>query len=386
MLINNWYVAAESADVKVGEPFGVKMLGCDFVLFRKENGEPVCLSNVCCHRGAALCNGSIKGDNIACPFHGWQFDQQGKCVSIPSMGPEFAIPARAKIDSYPVVEKYDWVWVFLGDLPEDRRPPVPELLPEYVQTDKWRTTRMTYEAGVNWTKAEENNIDTAHLPFVHSAFGARQDPRATIVPIDRKPYGARVERERTAPKASQKQGVLGDLLKEERTKTRVSLEFSVAGLCHRIHPEFRPGMAQVALGASTPIDPRNTRFFGLQARNYAIEPEGDQERLDGRRKAMLEDVAISTKVRPPVGPTPMRNEVLVKADEMETLFRHYVLQLIEMGWELDYKKMQQDYDHKVYVIPSPARREDPHGWVHEAAPTTRPRKDDDAWPVEAWVG
>ncbi|MEZ5917629.1 MAG: hypothetical protein R3C40_08735 [Parvularculaceae bacterium] len=176
------------------------------------------------------------------------------------------------------------------------------------------------------------------------------------------------------------------MLKEERTKTRVSLEFSVAGLCHRIHPEFRPGMAQVALGASTPIDPRNTRFFGLQARNYAIEPEGDQERLDGRRKAMLEDVAISSKVRPPVGPTPMRNEVLVKADEMETLFRHYVLQLIEMGWELDYKKMQEDYDHKVYVIPSPARREDPHGWVHEAAPTTRPRKDDDAWPVETWVG
>ncbi|MEZ5917628.1 MAG: Rieske 2Fe-2S domain-containing protein [Parvularculaceae bacterium] len=156
------------------------MLGCDFVLFRKENGEPVCLSNVCCHRGAALCNGSIKDDNIACPFHGWQFDQRGKCVSIPSMGPEFAIPARAKIDAYPVIEKYDWMWVFLGDLPEDRRPPVPELLPEYDQTDKWRTTRMTYEAGVNWTKAEENNIDTAHLPFVHSALAVRpsRDDRA----------------------------------------------------------------------------------------------------------------------------------------------------------------------------------------------------------------
>ncbi len=385
MLINNWYVAAESEDVKVGEPKGVKMLGCDFVLYRDESGQAVCLSNVCCHRGASLCDGKVDGNNVQCPFHGWQFNGSGKCVSIPSMGPDAKIPARAKVDAYPVVEKYDWVWVFLGDLPEEDRPPVPDLLPEYYQTDKWRTTRMSYEADVNWTKAEENNIDTAHLSFVHKSFGARQDPKATIVPIQKKPYGALVERERTAPKAAQKSGRLGAILSEERAKTKVSLEFSVAGLCHRIHPEFRPGVAQVTLGTSTPIDPYRTRFFGLQARNYAIEPEGDAERLAGRRQAMEEDLAISTKVRPRLGPTPHREEVLVKADEMESTFRHYVFSLIDKGWEIDFDKMQENYDRKVFVIPSPARRDDPKGWAHEAVPTTKPRTENDVWPSKEWT-
>jgi phenylpropionate dioxygenase-like ring-hydroxylating dioxygenase large terminal subunit len=379
MIINNWYVAAESADVKPGEPYGVRMLGCDFVLFRQEDGAVACLSNVCCHRGAPLAEGKVVGSCVQCPFHGWQFNADGRCVSIPSMGPEFRIPDRAKIDAYPVVERYDWIWVFLGDLPEEKRPPVPDLLPEYEDTERWRTTRMSYEAPVNWTKAEENNIDTAHLPFVHSAFGARQDPRATIVPIERTPYGGRVERERTAPKAAQKSGKLGELLKEERTKTKVSLEFSLAGLIHRIHPEFRPGMSQVTLGTSVPIDPYTTRFFGLQARNYLIEPEHDQERLDGRRKAMEEDVSISTRIRPRLGPTPLREEVLVKADQMEVMFRNYVTQLIEKGWEIDYPKMKAEEDYKVYVIPSPARREDPNGWVHAPVPTTRPRSDDESW-------
>ena len=385
MLINNWYVAAESAEVKPDAPLGVKMLGCDFALFRKQDGSSACLSNVCCHRGAPLCEGKVVGGELQCPFHGWRYDAQGRCRLIPSMGPDFPIPSRAKVDCYPVVEKYDWIWVFLGDLPESRRPPVPDLLDEYHQTDVWRTTRMSYEAPVNWTKAEENNIDTAHLSFVHSAFGARQDPKAPIAPIERRPYGARVERERTAPQAVQKSGVLGELLKQERASTRVRLEFSVAGLCHRIHPQFRPGMAQITLGASTPIDPWNTRFFGLQARNYAIEPEHDQERLDGRRKAMQEDVAISTRIRPPLGPTPLRSEVLVQADKMESLFRSYVFKLIDQGWELDYQRMAADYDRKVHVIPSPARRVNPKGWVHEVAPTTRPRKEDDGWPASVWL-
>src|SRR3546814_15640980 len=87
------------------------------------------------------------------------------------------VPKRGRIDSYPTKEIYGWVWVFLGDLPEDERPEPPTLLPEYHQTDAWRTTRMVIEAPVNWTKFEENSLDTAHLSFVHKAFGNRMDPK-----------------------------------------------------------------------------------------------------------------------------------------------------------------------------------------------------------------
>lgn len=373
MLINNWYVAAVSADVVVGKPHGVKMLGCDFVLYRQEDGSVVCLSDVCVHRGASLSRGKCVGDRVACPFHGWEFDASGQCVRIPSMGDEFKIPRRAKIDSYPVTELYDWIWVFLGDLPEEERPPVPALLPEYHQTEEWRSTLMVIEAPVNWTKFEENSLDTAHLSFVHKTFGNRMDPKANIVPIDRTAFGAKVSRERTPPPASAKSGILGELLAGPRGKTSVELEFSLLGLCHRIKPTFRPGMSQVVFSASVPVDRYTTRQFGLQARNYAIEPEHDEERLIGRRAAINEDIEVVSHVRPKVGPTPFRQEMLVKADEMETIFRHMVFRMIEAGWEIDSEKVERDYDKTVYVIPSPARRLDPTGWVHAAVPTTRPR-------------
>ncbi|MFC5371248.1 Rieske 2Fe-2S domain-containing protein [Brevundimonas faecalis] len=379
MLINNWYVAATSDAVEVGKPMGVRMLGFDFALYRLEDGGVVCLSDVCVHRGASLSRGQCVDGKVACPFHGWQFDPKGACAKIPSMGDDAPIPRRAKIDSYPTAEKYDLVWVFLGDLPEELRPPLPDLLPEYHQTDAWRTTRMVFEADANWQKFEENSLDTAHLSFVHATFGSRINPKAVDAPLERTAFGARVKRERPAPKAAQKSGVLGALLSEEREKTSVELEFSILGVCHRINPTFRPGMSQVTFSASTPIDARNTRQFGLQARNYAIEPEHDEERLTGRRNAINEDIAVIRHVRPAIGPTSFREEVLVKSDEMESNFRHMVLRMIDAGWLIDHEQVEKTWDHKVYVIPSPARRQDPTGWAHEAAPTTRPRIKDDIW-------
>ena len=121
MLINNWYVAATAAEVHDGRPVGVRMLGLDFVLYRDAGGRVACLSNVCCHRGGALCDGKVADGALACPYHGWQFDAAGRCIAIPALGPEARIPKRARIDSYPTVEKYGWVWVFLGDLPESER-------------------------------------------------------------------------------------------------------------------------------------------------------------------------------------------------------------------------------------------------------------------------
>src|SRR3546814_18136052 len=87
------------------------------------------------------------------------------------------VPKRGRIDSYPTKEIYGWIWVFLGDLPEDERPEPPTLLPEYHKTDAWRTTRMVIEAPVNWTKFEENSLDTANLSLVDQEFGNRTEER-----------------------------------------------------------------------------------------------------------------------------------------------------------------------------------------------------------------
>ena len=76
MYTNVWYVAESSENIS-DTPVLVRMLGRDFVLFRDPDGRPVCLSNVCPHRGSSLARGKCEAGTISCPFHGWQFNRDG---------------------------------------------------------------------------------------------------------------------------------------------------------------------------------------------------------------------------------------------------------------------------------------------------------------------
>ena len=127
MFINFWYCAAKSEEISSEQPLQVRMLGQDFVLFRDTNGQAHCLHDVCVHRGSSLSHGKIKGDCVECPYHGWQYDGGGACKKIPSLDQGQKIPPRAKVDSYPTLEKYGLVFAFLGDLPAGERPPFMEV-------------------------------------------------------------------------------------------------------------------------------------------------------------------------------------------------------------------------------------------------------------------
>lgn len=367
MLINNWYVAATSAELPDDRPLGVRMLGLDFVLFRS-GGSVSCLPGNCCHRGGALGDGRVANGCLACPYHGWQFDANGQCVLIPAMGPEVRPPRRARLDSYPTTEKYGWIWVFLGDLPPEERPPIPDLLPEYDDPEHWRLVPYRFEAAANWVRMEENSLDTIHTSFVHRRFGGRVDPKSAAADIELLPHGARVRREKHAPDASAKSGELAKLLPANRTRTRVSLEFSIVGVCHRIQPTFSEGMSQINFTARTPIDEFHTRAFGWQARNYLLGEEHDAERIKGLEEAIAEDLRIVEKVRPQLTPSSLPEEFLTKADSMEVAFRRLVRHWANRGWEIDSERYAVESRNQALVIPSPLRRIDPHNWVHRTVP------------------
>lgn len=367
MLINNWYVAATTEELPQDRPLGVRMLGLDFVLFRAQ-GRAVCFPDVCCHRGGALSDGNLADGCLACPYHGWRFDAGGRCVYIPALGDDARLPKRARVDSYPTAEKYGWIWVFLGDLPESERPPIPDLLPEFADPEHWRLVPYRFEAAANWVRMEENSLDTIHTSFVHRRFGGRVDPQSAAADIEVLPFGARVRREKNAPEQGQNSGDLARLLPANRTRTRVSLEFSIVGVCHRIQPTFSEGMSQINFTARTPIDETHTRAFGWQARNYLLEPEHDAERSRGLQEAIAEDLRIVEKVRPKLTPPSLPEEFLTKADSMEVAFRRIVRQWAERGWEIDTERYAAESPYRALVIPSPARREDPRSWVHRTVP------------------
>ncbi|HUM43749.1 MAG TPA: Rieske (2Fe-2S) protein, partial [Fervidobacterium sp.] len=80
MIPNQWYAILPSKAVEKGQITAVKRLNMDLALFRNSRGEIGCVVDQCPHRGAALSKGKVVGDCIKCPFHGLEFDKDGKCT------------------------------------------------------------------------------------------------------------------------------------------------------------------------------------------------------------------------------------------------------------------------------------------------------------------
>src|SRR5690242_17686816 len=95
-----WYPAIK--DRSVGrKPVGLKLLGDEIVFFRGHSGEVAALANACPHRGGSLSHGDChyKG-TVACPYHGWVFNEEGDCVAVLSEGPSSRMPGVAKTRKY----------------------------------------------------------------------------------------------------------------------------------------------------------------------------------------------------------------------------------------------------------------------------------------------
>src|SRR6185437_12448983 len=105
MLKNYWYIACASSQLD-GTPKAARVCDEEIVLFRDKEGKPHALLDRCCHRGVRLSRGRVCGNgNIACGYHGWEFDRSGTCVHIPSLLEDQRIPKGFGVPSYPCVEQ-----------------------------------------------------------------------------------------------------------------------------------------------------------------------------------------------------------------------------------------------------------------------------------------
>ncbi len=359
MLINNWYVLANAQDVSA-EPLGVHALGQDFVLFRDAHGSARCLSNVCVHKGGSLCRGKIVAGTVQCPYHGWRYDGDGHCVEIPSLGDTRKIPKRARVDAYPTVERWDWIWVFLGDLPEQERPPLPDFFPEYEQpNDTWRFVRGTAQFDCNWVRAIENGVDHTHAVFVHTDFG---NPERSVV----EDYEVRDDNNRLYSSGSgkplNKRGTWREVIPDERSERETEVQIFIPAPCIRIQMHMHPPISQIIVTAYTPIDERHTRLNFIHARNFMKQPEHDADALKRVHFVIGEDAAVVNYLQPARVPPTLANELLLENDKHGTLFRQKVKALEAKGHAIDLRAMR-DEDDLARVIPCPARGADPKNWV-----------------------
>lgn len=167
VLLNDWHVVAYAPDLPEGKPVGARLLDEDIVLWRV-NGRTHAWRDLCVHRGTKLSLGKVENDTLICPYHGWTYNEEGRCVRFPAH-PTQKPPTNARATVYQVQEKYNWVWVCPGTPAND--------VPDFPQWDQpgFRIVHCgPYTMEASGPRAVENFLDVTHFPFVHQ--GLLGDP------------------------------------------------------------------------------------------------------------------------------------------------------------------------------------------------------------------
>jgi vanillate O-demethylase monooxygenase subunit len=164
-LRNAWYVAAWSDDVTEGQLLGRTMMKEPVVIYRMPDGKVAALADRCAHRFAPLSMGKIvRGDRVQCPYHGLEYDTAGACVYQPHGAKN--IPSRARVKSYPVVEKHKAIWIWMGDKPADE-----SKVPNFSVLDNvpelYSTKRDGFTIKANVELIIDNLLDLSHTSYLH---------------------------------------------------------------------------------------------------------------------------------------------------------------------------------------------------------------------------
>ena len=189
MLIKDrWYVATHADALIVGGVLARTICGDDIVFCRRRDGSVFALEDRCAHRAVPLSLGEMDGDVIRCGYHGACFDGSGKCVAVPGQS---ELPPAGAVRSYPVHERYGFIWVWPGDV---ANPPLEPRLPGFLA--KCAPPFETRNGEMISFKADyrlivDNLLDLTHGQYVHrKTFGLKDLSVARSIEQEKRPETA----------------------------------------------------------------------------------------------------------------------------------------------------------------------------------------------------
>lgn len=165
-----WFQVAWSDEIGIGDVHTMKYFGQEMIAWRAESGALTVMNAYCEHLGAHLgFGGTVHGEVLQCPFHGWQWNQQGRNVCIPY---EDRPNRGRRIKTYPVVERNESVYIW-HDI-ENRDPffEAPDIFGSFGDgstiADYYPQQRL-FEQGheMHPQYVLENGVDFAHFKYVH---------------------------------------------------------------------------------------------------------------------------------------------------------------------------------------------------------------------------
>jgi len=331
-LRNCWYVAAWASEVK-RTPLARLFLDRPVVLYRTEKGDAVALEDRCCHRNLPLSMGKIEGDAIRCGYHGLKFDRSGACVEIPG---QTQIPAAARVIAYPLLERWDLLWIWMGDAAAAD----PALLPDwhYLTEPGWSVIKGNDAAPMpmqcNWELNNDNLLDLSHVTYVHpttlGAHGAEHAPIQT----ERRARSVRMIRWMPnvppIPMWTKFLKTSGNVDRWQVTEAEIPCHctvdagFAPAGTTSLAAPREDAPRIRVLLTA-TPETATSSFLFYAQIRNFGVEDQAltDRFRRDSR-VVFDEDVAVLEAQQRRYSAMPDAPAIDIRADAPQLAMRKLV--------------------------------------------------------------
>lgn len=166
---SGWFQVGWSHDVGPGGVVPLKYFGRELVCFRRESGELSVFDAFCGHLGAHLgYGGSVAGENIVCPFHGWSWNCDGRNTDIPYSDHPNRV-ARMKVWDVREIDGLVLVWHDANGEPPAWEP---QTVPEFSDSDFYPLvphglTHIWEKVPFQPQHVIENSADAAHLKYVH---------------------------------------------------------------------------------------------------------------------------------------------------------------------------------------------------------------------------
>ncbi|NKF22251.1 aromatic ring-hydroxylating dioxygenase subunit alpha [Solimonas marina] len=290
---NQWYVAGWSNEI-TRQPLERWLLDEPVVFYRTEAGQIVAMHGRCPHRQFPLAKGNVVGDRLECSYHGFTFDKTGACVRIPT---QTKVPSSCRIASYPVVERWQWFWIWMGDPALADESLIPDHDTVKLTAPGWHAVpAATHLLKARHQLMHENLCDLSHLTFLHPGIIGVDDVAATEFEVQ----GARdwFRDERTMLN-QEPTGFFSDILGYHKPIDRLmSMEFflpclHLAAEIFLAHDkkEGEPGRelgAYKVHHAVTPSRAHETHYFVAYSRNFAVDDQRVTDIINAAFAAVLQ--------------------------------------------------------------------------------------------------
>jgi phenylpropionate dioxygenase-like ring-hydroxylating dioxygenase large terminal subunit len=171
-----WYVVGTDSEFVINKPQKVTVWNKNYVVWKTVNGSYVALDDVCSHKSASLSGGKVCNNNIVCPYHGYEFNENGTLAKVPGIC--FRPSPIYDVSKYQIVEKNGWIYLnTYSDLVKNNTDVVMDenifVEEEVSRNDSVVFLKMKFNCYSRILS--ENSLDVMHIGFVHT-FGNSKNP------------------------------------------------------------------------------------------------------------------------------------------------------------------------------------------------------------------